>query len=356
MVLYIKNMEFETVGVIDTAESVIWRETYVGCGDFELYLVADNTYMEMLKDHFYVMRDDSKAWMIIESRQIITDIEGGNYLIVKGRSLESIIGRRIVWSQTNLYGRVHEVIKRLLTENIVNPKQPPRKINNFVISGTASAYNATIGMPLVDKQISYKGLQDTIDELCIQYGIGYCIEVVNRDEFWFSLYAGEDRSYNQTRNPYVVFSPDFENLISSEYLYDKTNYKNSILVGGEGEGTARKTVSAGPKPDVWPSGLYRYEMFADARNASTNNGAISNAKYIEMLRKDGYEELAERQPNEMFSGKVDYQTPYTYGVDYELGDIVQVENEYGISATARITEVIESENETGYNIIPTFFI
>ena len=51
---------------------------------FELYLVADNTYMEMLKDHFYVMRDDSKAWMIIESRQIITDIEGGNYLIVKG--------------------------------------------------------------------------------------------------------------------------------------------------------------------------------------------------------------------------------------------------------------------------------
>ena len=97
-------------------------------------------------------------------------------------------------------------------------------------------------------------------------------------------------------------------------------------------------------------------MFADARNASTNNGAISNAKYIEMLRKDGYEELAERQPNEMFSGKVDYQTPYTYGVDYELGDIVQVENEYGISATARITEVIESENETGYNIIPTFFI
>ena len=41
MVLYIKNMEFETVGVIDTAESVIWRETYVGCGDFELYLVAE---------------------------------------------------------------------------------------------------------------------------------------------------------------------------------------------------------------------------------------------------------------------------------------------------------------------------
>ena len=45
---------------------------------------------------------------------------------------------------------------------------------------------------------------------------------------------------------------------------------------------------------------------------------------------------------------------HTYGVDYFLGDIVQIENEYGIQASAQITEIIETENESGYSIIPTF--
>ena len=44
---------------------------------------------------------------------------------------------------------------------------------------------------------------------------------------------------------------------------------------------------------------------------------------------------------------------YKYGTDYNLGDKVQVENEYGISGTAVVTEVTEVEDETGYNVYPT---
>lgn len=41
-------------------------------------------------------------------------------------------------------------------------------------------------------------------------------------------------------------------------------------------------------------------------------------------------------------------------IDYNLGDIVEVENEYGLKARVRITEVIESEDENGYTCIPKF--
>lgn len=40
--------------------------------------------------------------------------------------------------------------------------------------------------------------------------------------------------------------------------------------------------------------------------------------------------------------------------DYFLGDVVQVINEYGISAAPRIVEIIESEDENGKSTVPTF--
>ena len=43
---------------------------------------------------------------------------------------------------------------------------------------------------------------------------------------------------------------------------------------------------------------------------------------------------------------------YKYRVDYELGDTVLIENEYGIQAKAVISEITEVEDEEGYRIVP----
>jgi hypothetical protein len=46
---------------------------------------------------------------------------------------------------------------------------------------------------------------------------------------------------------------------------------------------------------------------------------------------------------------------YEYKTDYDLGDVVKIINEYGIEAEARVTEVMESEdNENGYTIEPKY--
>ena len=40
--------------------------------------------------------------------------------------------------------------------------------------------------------------------------------------------------------------------------------------------------------------------------------------------------------------------------DFFLGDLVEIVDEYGHEMTPRVTEVIESQDETGYTCIPTF--
>ena len=51
---------------------------------------------------------------------------------------------------------------------------------------------------------------------------------------------------------------------------------------------------------------------------------------------------------------MDSTRQYIVDEDFFLGDIVQIENEYGIQAQPRIIEIIESEDENGISVIPTF--
>ena len=170
--------------------------------------------------------------------------------------------------------------------------------------------------------------------------------------FVFKLYSGVDRSYGQSVNPYVVFSPNFENIIESNYIESKMALKNVALIGGEGEGTARKYTSVGTA-----SGLDRRELFIDARDVRSeddNGNSIPEAVYLEQLRQRGREKLAENVDVVAFEGEADVSTMFTYGVDFFMGDIVQIANEYGHETKSRIVELISSESEEGVSTYPTF--
>lgn len=352
MDIYVINTDFQIVGIIDEYSSLIWTTRYFTHGDFELYLPASEKAIDLLQENYYLCRaqditqDGGKSTyknvMIIETIQVQTDVEASNHLIITGRCLKSILKRRIVWQQTNLNGKVELSIRRLVMENVINPTIAARKISNLVLGDVAGLSETT------EMQVTGDNLGETIDKMCTTYGYGYDIIVVNGN-FVFYLYEGVDRSYNQTKNPYVVFSNQFENLLKTDYSFDTQNYKNVALVAGEGEGLERKTQAIGTA-----TGLMRYETYVDARDLSTNEGEYTEAEYNNMMTTRGQESLAESPVVESFSGETETRLTYTLNKDYFLGDIVQVQNEYGISATPRILEIIESDDENGSSIIPTF--
>lgn len=354
MDVYVLDKTLKVQGICDDYKSIIWTPRYYVAGDFELYLPATDKNISLLKEDSFVVRDKDctpngstivrKNMMVIEKVQVTTDVENGNYLIVTGRCLKSLLARRIVWQQTTLYGYVELALRQLITDNAISPTITKRKIPNLTLANEKGFQDR------IDRQVTGANLYDFICEVCTTYGIGW--EVYTKDStFIVDFYKGTDRSYNQSTNASVVFSPDFDNLLSTDYQYDKTNYKNVALVAGEGEGLDRKTVIVGNY-----SGLDRYELYVDSRDTSSNDGEIEIMDYTVMLTEEGEEALSDEANTitESIEGQIETSSNYRYEKDYFLGDVVQIINEYGIGMAARITEVIESEDDQGNSTIPTF--
>lgn len=348
MELFVLNAVFESIAVIDTYESMIWTDRYNAYGDFEIYFAMDESLLEYIKEDYYLWLKESDHSMIIEDIKIDADTEEGNRLIVTGRSLESILERRIIWGQRVFSGNLQNAIQMMLNENIISPSVADRKIANFVF---VPSTDSKITSLTIDNQYTGDDLYTVIKGLCEENNIGFKIVLTDDNQFAFSLYAGADRSYDQTENPYVVFSPNFENIINSNYFSSKAGYRNVTLVAGEGEGASRKTTVVGSA-----SGLDRRELFTDARDISsdTEDGTLSDAEYIAQLRTKGLKNLADHMITTAFEGEVEVTRLFKYGEDFFIGDIVQIVNEYGNENSAYISELIISNSDEGLSIYPTF--
>ena len=347
MDIYVYNKNLERIGLIDIYKSLIWTKRYYQAGDFELYVPASTELLETLQRDNILVREDDDTVMVIEKIEITTDVETGNFITVSGRSIESYLERRIIRHQTNINDTVENAIRMLVVENAINPRDSHRVIPNLVLGGLQGLTDT------IQIQITYDNLYDVIVSLCQSYNYGWKITFEN-GKLVFNLYKGTDHSYSQNSNPYVVFSPEFDNLINSHYITNKATYKNYAYVLGEGEGSSRSFRAVSNKAGYIPKNLDLYELYVDAKDLTTNEGEISNQEYEEMLYTRGIEKLNECKVTTAFEGEVNSNLSYQYKKDYNLGDIVQVTNEYGITTKARITEIIESESDTGTELVPTF--
>ncbi len=366
--------------IIDSYKSFLWVPRYDEIGDCELMVNATIENFEKLKNSKYISRDDDDMVCRIEKTELITDSENGNYLIVTGYDIKKIIAQRIIWQQTNFEGFVEDYIRKLIEENIINPAIKERKIPNFILD-KKQGFDEKI-----EQQVTYDNLNDKIQSLVKSYKWGYKVYIDDNKNFVFSLYRGEDKS------TFVFFSDNFDNLSTSEYCEDKTNIKNVALTAGQGEGIERITNVIGAS-----SGLDRYELYVDAREISKTveydellktypggqeveeeSGILYRFKGIDIakisknedgeivtvelmdsvynnaLESKGLESLSSYKIKKTFRGTVEPKQSFIYKKDYFLGDVVLVENEYGISSEARITEIMEKYDDEGYGIEPKF--
>lgn len=349
--LFILDKDFKSTFLIDSFRSFIWTDRYQEAGDFEIELSMSSELLDMFVPDFYLYNKKSEHLMIIENRNIKTDLEEGNTIIITGHSLESIIERRIVWSQIIFEEKsLQDAIKQLLDDAIINPSDESRKIDNFIFE--YSDDDAIVNSVVTAQLTAGDSIYEFIESECKQRGFGFKVTLNNDNQFVFKLYNGVNRSYSQNVNPYVIFSPKFDNILGSEYLENKQEYKNVGLVGGEGEGDAQKFATATDGSDEI-TGLNRREVYIQCE-LSTNNAKVASGDYIEQLKKYGELSLLDYKYEKLLDGELEDGVVFTYGVDYEIGDTVQVEDEYGNSNVAYISELIFSVETTGERMYPTF--
>ena len=192
MSIWILDRSFTKLAIMDDYESLIWVDRYNTPGEFEIYARADAKSLEFLKKENILINTESEHGMIIESIRVTTDVEEGSKTIVTGRSLESILGRRIVWKMTDFNNvSLQSAIERLLNENAINPSDTNRKIPNLIFESSTDTAITDLKLSL---QVTGDNLLDTIEAICEVEHLGFKITISN-DKFVFKLYSGQDSTF-----------------------------------------------------------------------------------------------------------------------------------------------------------------
>lgn len=346
------DANLNAVAVVDLFDSFIWTERFDGQGEFELYLPTNSKSLSEILPDRYLQLAQSKRTMVIESLYLNTDFEAGNQYIVKGRSLESILDRRIIRAQTILNGNLQTGVQTLLNNNAISPSDNNRKITKLIFEASTDPLVTTLTF---DDQFHGQTLLEAITFITKASGIGFKITVNSSNQFVFKLFAGVDRSYLGTSGSIILFSPQMDNLASSQYFFSRREHKTTTLVGGEGDGYARKLLDVNRAGGALTD-LDRRELWTDAATISSSysGGTLSLPNYQLLLTHRGAADLADHSDFEVFDGQIDPNLDYKYDTDYSLGDIVQIENEYGLSGRTRVKEYIFSEDKAGPRVYPTF--
>lgn len=346
------NPAFESDAVVDEYQSIIWTDRYTSHGDFELRVAASTNAINTYKDDYYLWSSESDRLMIVEGAEIENSEESGDFLIVTGRSLESILDRRIFWRKEWLRGSVQDAIFYCLDLCAIASAGTDRRIPGL-------RYIRSTDPKVTGLQLDYQvdlgaNLYEVIANICDSFDLGFKITMPTEGDFVFELYNGIDRSSNQSVNDLVIFSPDFDNLKGSNVVKSKKISKTITLIGGEGEDAAKKTATLTVSSGAG-TGLARREIYTDASGVSSkvNDQTIPDDVYTKQLQQKGAETLVANSVVFVFDGNIETLDTDRYNLDFKMGDIVQLENDYGIASTSRIVEFIRSKSPEGNLAYPS---
>lgn len=254
--VYILDKNLNPIGIVDNYTSLIWANRYNEVGDCELYLSAENNSIEHLEKGNYLMRLDDDMLCQIRKIQLTTNIDTGDYLTVVGVDVKAFLDQRVIWGTLSNDGNEEDFLREIVNKSLGYPNlsaRQLRKANGERLFYLGDKANFT---EVVQEQVSYKNVGEKVRDTCAKNQWGYKV-VLSDNALYFKLYKGDDRSN------YVIFSDDFENLISTTYIEDDTNIGNVALVAGEGEGSERARNVSG-----YSESTDRYEIYVDAKDIS----------------------------------------------------------------------------------------
>lgn len=374
---YLMDKDFRLVTLIETYESFIWTNRYYEAGDFELYIPATpqtlKLYSEAAENHYYIIRDDDDASnaraMMVNKIELVTDYDGGNHISVTGTCIKGLLSQRIIWGKASLAGNLETEVRNLVYEQAIATSISARSLPHLVL-GPLTGVTETI-----NTFSEGSNLMDSIIGICKPKKVGWDIRInIPKKQLVFTIFKGVDHSTQQRetdvskRNPYVIFSPEYDNLLGTTYDLETTNYKNIALVGGEltetnertGEVTKRDfSQVAYPYKKTMrnPSGYNRYEIYVDGSDISENDNAQYALSLIaSSMKSKGQQTLEEYKSTTEITGEV--VPNYTFNIykDYYMGDLVTIQNEFNQWFTARVIEVVEVEEIGKKSITPKFSV
>jgi hypothetical protein len=384
--LYTLTDTFLPADEIDEFVSAIWTERYSSAGDVQIVLPALPKNIEMLQEGKFLALRGTKEIMQLETQSI----ENG-LLTVVGTTLITFLNERYVWAKnpvddpearivdyTDETKTPGQFISDVVTKMVITPVAftgawadsnldwandaiPHLTLGAVDASGVAKRLTAPIGP-----------LYDSIQEIADKEGVGISMYLDSADEILgysikFKTYQGLDRTSGQDVNELVKLSPDLDSLSDLKEVRSISGYKNVAYVYYKGkiytyyadpdtpvpEGFARRVLIT--DPDAEPPGHKEtHKQFTGGGTYTTV--VVSPEDVAAFLEQNARDALANHNYIQAVDGQTSPIDQYQYGVDYGLGDVIELEGLTGTLSKARVTEHIRSQDQTGEKSYPTISV
>ena len=265
------------LGILETYDAVIIDDRAFQPGSFSLESIADSITVPLLRPGHIIWLEGETAG-VIECVQAARS-GAGQTLSVRGCLLAGLLGRRILWGMYNLSGSPPQLMYDMVQDCAITPTRgdaAQRVIPNLMLDGTPPADART-----VRKQSTGASLTSFLTELAQANQVAYGVRfdpAVPQMAFWARV--GVDRTVEQFAVDPVLLSTELDDVLSAEYAYDESTFRNVALVAGEGEGADRKTeiVTNSACPGVVvPSGYTRLEYIESTGTQYIDTGCRPTA-------------------------------------------------------------------------------
>ena len=347
---YVLNTpEGRPTGLFDEVESFMWKESYRESGEFKLTLDFQ-VWNQQSKGAgaFYLSSDFTDEIMCIED-VVHRSEDGVRKTTLKGRSLDSILDRRVNITHERVTGKLIRDLGIVVRSNI-----GPDALSYRVWPGlTVTTSGVDPNMDFEDTQHIYGLSLLEISKKFAQFtGVGFSTKVLN-GSLRVRYYTGVDRSAN------VIISEDLHTAQTSESGFYESESANAVYATGKTDANWANNPTA---PTVVYEGFQaedvrrRREIYVDGQSTPKEVGGndVSLTYYRSMLMQQA---MSAYRANRRFSDVVVTAEPdaiFRPKIHYNLGDYVKVVDSFGNTAKALTEAFVYEQGGYGFRVHPEF--
>jgi hypothetical protein len=345
---------------INGYDSAMWVERFQEPGEFKIKAKLSSGLREFLPVGTFITHMRTKELMWVENHNIKDPRDKDGTIEITGRSFVSYLENRIV-------AQNHAAAANTIYEYVINSAPTWEQIEYLI-------YDHLVDVITVDPDDSLPGIYvdhsctgtGTSEERIIKYGtiwdrvkellkiddIGIRMQRPSSTEpdIFFMIYQGVDRTQK------VRFSSLVGDLDNVEYFFSTRKIKNIARVVGKWVQVVA-TIDGSP-----PNNLDRRYMLLDASDIDQQQPSMPTGLGLDWITAGmhirGATALRAQREIIITQADISPNARWRYGwqYDYDLGDLVTIDAEFGQSQVMRVVEHAEVEDENGTNSYPTLAI
>ena len=330
------GISFILQAIIDDYMEFSFEDNLYSAGAFTISINYNIPNALLFQRGLFVAFGDGKRFgeIINITDAIGSDGKGSQIRTITGYDARYIFKRRIIKNLNNVENWAMTAKGELCMRNLIadqcgsnaEVKRQLPVINDIPASADAIGKEYSVSE-------SFSNLYEVLCTIATQSEIGWRLDF-DGEKLKLVCFNGVDR-HNSVR-----FDTNYESLSQGQFTDSADSYANSVYVGGKGQGDDRDIYEGEALTDGnAPEGLDRFEAWDNQSSMTTS--AEYEAEALSILTQYGQ--------TLQVSGKGLAKSPYIYGEEYEVGDIITIAFS-GKSAVVQILSVTEHWAFNSYDI------